>query len=1108
VTGHRLAPALAALTLVLAALPLPAQTSSCPDWVARTVSAQGRVETRRAGQAAWLPVMLEATHCPGDAVRLGPLSRAALALRDGAILRLDQNTTITFTPPAERAATWIELLTGAVHFWSRTPRGLRITTPFVNGSVEGTEFLIEVDAVEARVSVWEGRILAENPQGSLILTAGQAAVARAGQPPMLRPIVVRPTDAVAWALYYPPVLDLRPEDFPDRPGEAWPSLARRSIEEARRGDLAAALASAAGIPDSVTDPRVFTHRAALLLAVGRVDEALPDIDRALRLAPQSGDALALRAVVAVTKNDTPGALALAERAVQSDPGSAAAHLALSYARQAAFDLEVALKSAQEAVRLQPGNALAHARLAELWLSLGNLDRAQEAATEGARLDPASARAQTVLGFTALTRIRRREAAEAFDRAIALDPGAPLPRVGRGLTRIRGGDLAGGRQELEIAVSLDPGDSLLRSYLGKAYYEERRPALAADQFRLAQDLDPNDPTPWLYDAIRLQSVNRPVEALQSLQRSIELNDNRAVYRSRLQVDEDATTRRANQARIYDDLGFQQRALVEGWLSVNTDPASDSAHRFLADVYAVLPRHDTARVSELFQSQLLAPINVLPVQPQLALNNTFILARAGPADPGFGEWNSLFTRNGLHFLASGLVGGDDTWGDQVVVTGIWDRLSVSVGQLHYQTDGFRPNNDLEENVYQVFAQFQLSTSTSVLAEYRHRERETGDLPLRFDPTNFEPDQRDDFRTDSVRFGIRHVFNPASQIIGSFLFEDAGLKSEIFGTSSRTDRTAYNPELQYLFRGKHFSAVAGVAYFESEATTGAGRSDTDFANGYIYTYLRLLPRTTFTAGASVDSLSSPVNDTTQFNPKLGVIWNPIASTTVRAAVLRALQRPLIGGQAIEPTQVAGFNQLFDDAGVGGDTWRYGVAVDQRLSRDIYIGAEYARRDLEIAFEGIDLETGVTAPARADWTEDLVRAYLYWAPTNWLALTADYLYERLRRPAEFPGSAEVVESDTHRFPLGMAIFTPWGFTARVRGTYVDQQGVFGDFSRGTIEGSDRFWILDASLSYRLPKRWGLITLEGRNLLDQRFRYNDTDFGNPTFYPDRLVLLRLTFAF
>ena len=70
----------------------------------------------------------------------------------------------------------------------------------------------------------------------------------------------------------------------------------------------------------------------------------------------------------------------------------------------------------------------------------------------------------------------------------------------------------------------------------------------------------------------------------------------------------------------------------------------------------------------------------------------------------------------------MGGNSTYGDQIVVTGLWDRFSVSVGQLHYETDGFRANNDLEENIYNIFAQVQLSTSTSVQAEYRHRERET--------------------------------------------------------------------------------------------------------------------------------------------------------------------------------------------------------------------------------------------------------------------------------------------------------------------------------------------------------------------------------------------------
>ena len=34
-----------------------------------------------------------------------------------------------------------------------------------------------------------------------------------------------------------------------------------------------------------------------------------------------------------------------------------------------------------------------------------------------------------------------------------------------------------------------------------------------------NLDPADPTPWFYDAIRKQSIIRPVEALEDLQQSI-------------------------------------------------------------------------------------------------------------------------------------------------------------------------------------------------------------------------------------------------------------------------------------------------------------------------------------------------------------------------------------------------------------------------------------------------------------------------------------------------------------------------------------------------------------------------------------------------------------
>jgi tetratricopeptide (TPR) repeat protein len=235
-----------------------------------------------------------------------------------------------------------------------------------------------------------------------------------------------------------------------------------------------------------------------------------------------------------------------------------------------------------------------ARLAELEQMFGELGASRDAAEQAVPLAPELARTQMVLGFAALTRIDIDEAKAAFERAIALDSANPLSRLGLGLAIIRSGRLEQGRTEIEIAAALDPNDSLIRSYLGKAYFEEKRDPLDAEQYAIAKQLDPNDPTPWLYDAIRLQTVNRPVDALRNIQRSIELNDNRAVYRSRLLLDEDLATRGASLARIYDDLGFERLGVLKATKSLSLDPANFSAHRFLADSYIPLRRHEISRV----------------------------------------------------------------------------------------------------------------------------------------------------------------------------------------------------------------------------------------------------------------------------------------------------------------------------------------------------------------------------------------------------------------------------------------------------------------------------------------------------------------------------------
>ncbi|MGD8900704.1 MAG: tetratricopeptide repeat protein, partial [Desulfobacterales bacterium] len=459
------------------------------------------METQRTGETKWQPVKLNDTFCPGDKIRVNERSRAGLSLVNQPLLRLDQNTTITLGGVKQKKTSVVELARGAVHFFSRIRRNLEVMTGFVNAGVEGTEGFIKVEEDRTFISIFEGQVLASNAAGSLTLTSGQSAVAEAGKAPVLR-VVVRPRDAVHWALYYLPVIFFAPGEAPK---------------------------------EDMGDPRFLAYRASRLLAVGRVDEAGADIQRALSLDPGFSDAHALQAIIFVVQNKRNPALESAKKAVETGPRSATARIALSYAQQAGFDLEGARASTEEALKLDPKNALAWARLAELWASFGRLGKALDAAKKAVELEPNLSRTQMVLGFAYLAQVQTTASREAFEKAIALDQADPLARLGLGLAIIRDGDLNLGGRQIEIAASLDPNNSLIRSYLGKAYFEKKKIGLDEREFAIAKELDPNDPTPWFYDAIAKQTTNRPVEALHNLQKAIELNDNRAVYRSKLLLD---------------------------------------------------------------------------------------------------------------------------------------------------------------------------------------------------------------------------------------------------------------------------------------------------------------------------------------------------------------------------------------------------------------------------------------------------------------------------------------------------------------------------------------------------------------------------------------------
>jgi ferric-dicitrate binding protein FerR (iron transport regulator) len=319
------------------------------------VSVQGQVEVRADPGAPWRLARPDETLCSRAILHVGDRSRARIALANAPV-SLDQNTTLHLVgePELIRAAeaeqpALIRLLQGALYVFSRAPHALTVRTPFVDAGIEGTEFLVRVEAGRAQVSVFEGVVAARNPHGEVRVGSGQSVVAEAGKAPV--PVVVaRPRDAVAWALHYPSVL---PPLTDPKAAADLPEAVREALLLAGRGELAQAFSRLDRVPQAERGASFHLYRAALLLSVGRVDEARFDIDQALLQEPAAGLAYALRTVIAVAQNDKAGALTDAQRAVELDPRQAAPRIALSYAEQARFELEAARDALLQAVEDEP-----------------------------------------------------------------------------------------------------------------------------------------------------------------------------------------------------------------------------------------------------------------------------------------------------------------------------------------------------------------------------------------------------------------------------------------------------------------------------------------------------------------------------------------------------------------------------------------------------------------------------------------------------------------------------------------------------------------------------------------------------------------------------------
>lgn len=922
----------------------------------------------------------------GDELRTPRPSRTLLK-QSRAILNLEAESVLRVVGANDLPELY--LASGRLWFESRgMQHTLTLRTPRGVAHFTGTKFHLEVEGGEAgaaRLLLLDGEAELKGSAGSTNLRSGEAGEWPAEGLPRKVQLRAR-NQVIRWVLYYPGVLDWKELAWP---GATPPVEVRPSVAAYQTGNLLEALEKyPRGRTPASAPERIF--RAATLLAVGAVDEAAALLKEgegtedlpAYRAAEAGGGTARLASALRVLMNtvqDLP--------CDRREPVTASGWLAESYYQQAKtgawkatepWEQEVyrqvagrdnihrALIAAKRATRRSPEFGFAVVRVAELEFSRG-LTRAARALLNEAleRLSPQNAQAWALHGFMAAAAGRRAEAQADFEHVVALDPGLANGWLGGGLVAIGAGHVESGLDALETAAVQEPDNAGVRAYLGKAYDAAGDAKRALDELALARELDPNDPTSWLYSALVKQQANRINEAIADLERSVALNDNRAVFRSQLLLDQDRAVRSANLTSLYRDAGLTDVSVREAGRAVVDDYGNASAHLFLANSYdawrdprQITLRYETPWLNEWLLAQLLAPVGAGSLSRTVSQQ----------------EYSRLFEGNDLGVFTQTQYTSNGDWVEAASQYGTVGRTAYAVDAFYQSLNGERPNNDLESLTLWATLKQQITPQDSLLFQAGYYDAEAGDMRQLYDPGDaiktvwVEEEQK-----PTLLLGYHRVWNPEHQTLGlvgwvngslettagqdpnllqGLLYRDAdGQPLSEFPalTFERSldydsDQGLFTAELQHVWQTTRWTTIVGGRYQQeqfdttSRITEPSGipfwppvvfqdtladqnvESTFERFSAYGYEYWEAVPHWfTLVGGVVYDSVHFPVNhrsppisaeeDTEdQVSPKVGFILTPLPRTTLRASYTRSL-----GGVSydqsyrLEPTQVAGIVQSY---------------------------------------------------------------------------------------------------------------------------------------------------------------------------------------------------------
>jgi len=272
------------------------------------------------------------------------------------------------------------------------------------------------------------------------------------------------------------------------------------------------------------NPALYFNLAIIETQLGKDDEALLRVDKAIKLFPEYLEARMLGGVILESKGNYEKAAENYKRVLDADPLNTVFHVRLARCYQKTGRIDDAIREHKIALSISPDKASPYLALSRLYIEeekfaeargllekasvkfpenapvffytgvihekMGNTRAAVENFRKTVELDPAFAQAYNYIGYIfAEDGENLDEAIELINKAIALEPENPAYIDSLGWAYFKKEMTEKAVKELEKAARISERDPVIRAHLGDAYFKKGLFDKAMAQWKKALELDP-------------------------------------------------------------------------------------------------------------------------------------------------------------------------------------------------------------------------------------------------------------------------------------------------------------------------------------------------------------------------------------------------------------------------------------------------------------------------------------------------------------------------------------------------------------------------------------------------------------------------------------------